>query len=509
MKAGRVLDWIERVGDRLPDPVFIFVWLMGAMVLASALAAHLGLEAVNPVTHQVLRAKSLLSAENVRTLLVEMPRTLTSFAPLGYVLLVMLGAGLAERAGLLDCAVRASVRKAPAQLLTPVVFLIGVLSNQGADVGFIVLPPLAAAAFAAVGRNPVAGVAAAYAAVAASYAGDPLPGQFDALILGLSEPAARLIDPHWTANMVGNWFFTATSGVFYVGLGWFVTDKVVEPRLGAWMAPKDHPPRDLPLSKDEGRGLAWAGLAALAVIALWAALTLVPGAPLIDAKASSAQRLTPFFKSLPAAFFLLFFSAGLAFGLRTGVIKRDRDVARFASEGIASMAPYVVLAFVAAHFIAMFAWSNLGAILAIGGAQGLKATGLPLPFLMVGVVLLTAFVEMFIGSASAKWAAMAPVLVPMMMLLGISPEMTTAAFRAGDSAMNMATPLMVYFPIAIGYAQRWRPGLGVGGLMACTLPYAAAFLCSGVLLTGLWAALHLPPGPTAHVTYSLVQPPAR
>jgi aminobenzoyl-glutamate transport protein len=509
MKAGRVLDWIERTGDRLPDPVFIFVWLMAAMVAASVVAAQLGLQAVHPVTHQLLHAKSLLSADNVRTLLVDMPKTLTSFAPLGYVLLVMLGAGLAERAGLLDCAVRASVRQAPARFLTPVVFLIGLLSNQGADVGFIVLPPLAAAAYAALGRNPVAGVAAAYAAVAASYAGDPLPGQFDALILGISEPAARLIDPHWTANMVGNWFFGAVSAVFYLGLGWFITDKVVEPRLGPWTPTRDHPPRDLPLDAGEVSGLRWAGLAALLVIVLWAALTLVPGAPLLDTKAAGAQKLTPFFRSLPAGFFLLFFAAGLAFGVRTGAIRRDRDIARFCSQGIASMAPYVVLAFVAAHFIAMFAWSNLGAILAIDGAQALKATGLPAPFLMIGVVLLTAFVELFIGSASAKWAAMAPVLVPMMMLLGVSPEMTTAAFRAGDSAMNMGTPLMVYFPIALAYAQRWRPEIGVGGLMACTLPYSAAFICSGVLITGVWAGLHIPPGPAAHVTYSLAQPTTR
>lgn len=509
MKAGRVLDWIEEVGDRLPDPVFIFVWLMAAMIAASVVAAGMGVEAVNPVTHELLKAKSLLAPDNLRTFLTEMPKTLTGFAPLGYVLLVMLGAGVAERAGLLDTAVRASMRNAPGRLLTPIIFLIGLLSNQGTDVGFIVLPPLAAGAFAAVGRNPIAGVAAAYAAVAASYAGDPLPGQFDALILGISEPAARLIDPAWSANMVGNWFFTAASGTFYLALGWFITDRVVEPRLGTWTPSKDQPPRDQAVSPGEFSGLRWAGLAMLAIIGIWAALALVPGSPLVDVKAEGAQRLTPFFKSLPAAFFLLFLAAGIAFGVRTGSIRRDHDVARFASQGIASMAPYVVLAFVAAHFIAMFAWSNLGAILAIDGAQALKSTGLPAPFLMVGVLLITAFVELFIGSASAKWAAMAPVLVPMMMLLGVSPEMTTAAFRAGDSALNMGTPLMVYFPIALAYARRWRPELGVGGLLACTLPYSAAFLCSGILITGVWTALHLPPGPTAHVTYSLVQPPAR
>ncbi|MES2034911.1 MAG: AbgT family transporter, partial [Pseudomonadota bacterium] len=208
-----ILDLVERVGDRLPDPVFIFLWLIGALVLASIVCASVGVSAVNPITQEVLVAKSLIDPVNVRTLLTEMAKTFTGFAPLGLVLLVMLGAGVAERVGLLDSAIRALVVAAPTKLLTPMVLLIGLLSNHAADSGIVVLPPLAAMVFAAAGRHPIAGLACAYAASIASFAGNPLPGQFDALILGFTEPAARLLDPHWTANLAGNWFFTASSCV--------------------------------------------------------------------------------------------------------------------------------------------------------------------------------------------------------------------------------------------------------------------------------------------------------
>ncbi|MCC7267625.1 MAG: AbgT family transporter [Caulobacteraceae bacterium] len=500
-RAG-FLDWVERVGDRLPDPVFIFAWLILALVGASVICAALGVTAINPVTQEALVAKSLLSAENIRTLLLDMPKTFSGFPPLGMVLLVMLGAGLAERVGLLSAVIRNVVRATPRVLLTPVVILLGLLSNHAADAGFVVLIPLAAVAFAAAGRHPLAGVAAAFAAVVGAFAGNPLPGQFDALILGFTEPAARLIDPSWTVNMVGNWWFTAASALIFVPVGWWVTEKVVEPRLGVWTPPEDHIPGETPLSAEEKKGLVWAALAAIAVIATWAALALMPGAPLVDPQVSGPARLTPFFRSLVAAFFVLFLTTGTAFGAATGAIKSHRDVVRLMSESMAGMAPYVVLAFAAAHFIAMFTWSNLGAITAINGAEGLKATGLPLVFFIAAIVPLAAFLDMFIGSASAKWAALGPVLVPMLMLLGVSPEMTTAAYRMGDSTVNMASPLNPYFALILGFCQRWKPGFGVGGLIAAVLPFSIAFMIAGLLLTGAWAVAEWPTGPGAPFHYA-------
>jgi len=498
----RNLDAIERLGDKLPDPVFIFAWFIGALVLASVVCAALGVSAVNPVDGERLEAQSLLAADNVRQLLVEMPKTLTGFAPLGYVLLIMLGAGLAERVGLLPAALRVLIGAAPKRLLTPMVIFIGLLANQAADSGFVILLPLAGVAFAAAGRHPIAGIAAAFAGVVGSFAGNPLPGQFDALILGLTEPAARLIDKGWTANLVGNWFFTAAGSVIFIPVAWFVTDRIVEPRLGHWTPAPDQAQLAAPLEAAERRGLWIAGLVALAVMATWAALALAPGAPLVDGEASGPARWTPFFRSLVAGFFVLFLCSGLAYGLAVGVIRSDKDVVRLCADSMAAMSPYIVLAFAAAHFIAMFNWSNLGAITAIHGAEALRESGLPVPVLLMGLVLLTAGLDMLIGSASAKWAALAPVLVPMLMLVGVSPEMTTAAYRMGDSTVNMASPLMPYFGLGLAFCQRWKPDFGVGGLISAMLPYSAAMMAAGVLMTGLWAAFELPLGPAAGVHYT-------
>lgn len=494
-----LLDHIERIGDRLPDPVFIFLWIIAGLVLASAICSAVGVTAINPLDGKVLRAESLLAPKNIQTLLVEMPRTLTGFAPLGYVLLVMMGAGLAERVGLLQAAIGGLVRAAPSRLLTPMVLLIGLASNQAADSGIVILPPLAAAAFAASGRHPVAGIAAAFSACIASFAGNPLPGQFDALILGLSEPAARLIDPQWTVNLAGDWWFTLVGGLVFLPVGWWVTDAIVEPRLGPWTTA-----RTSGTSKEEAphaRGLLWAGLAAIGVMVLWAALALSPGGPLIDHTVSGPERWTPFFRSLVAGFFVLFLASGIAYGAASGAITSHRDIVRLCSESMAGMASYIVLAFAAAHFIAMFNWSNLGEILAIHGAEALRASGLPIPLLLVSVTVLTAALDLFIGSASAKWAALAPVLVPMLMLLGVSPEATTAAYRMGDSTVNMASPLMPYFGLVLAYARRWKPAMGVGGLAAAVLPYSAAFIVVAVLLTGTWSAIEAPTGPGAPFHY--------
>ena len=499
----RLLDAVERFGDRLPDPVFIFLWLIGGLVIASVACSALGVSATNPVTKEVLVAQSLLAPGNIRTLLTEMAKTFTGFAPLGLVLLVMLGAGVAERVGLLSAAIAGMVKAAPRALLTPIVLLIGLLSNHAADSGIVVLPPLAAVVFAAAGRHPIAGLACAYAATIASFAGNPLPGQFDALILGFTEPAARLLDPTWTANIAGNWYFTATGAVAFTLVGWWITEKVVEPRLGPWAAPAAPaaPTADeSPVASPRG-ALLMAGLTALAVIAVWAALVLVPGAPLRDADAVGPAQITPFFRSLVSGFFVLFLLSGCVYGWRTGAIRKDADVVRLMSESIAAMAPYIVLAFVASHFIAMFNWSNLGAITAIKGADALRESGLPLAFILLGVTVLGAALDMFIASASAKWAALGPVLVPMLMLLGVSPEMTTAAYRMGDSSLVIMSPMTPYFILILGFARRWAPGMGVGGLLSTLLPYAVAFFTTGLVVTGLWAAFSLATGPAAPFHY--------
>lgn len=503
------LGAIEKVGNRLPDPVVIFVWMIVALFVASMVAAAMGASAVNPATGETLTAISLATSENLRRLFVDMPRTLTGFAPLGTVLVVMLGAGVAERTGFFSAAMRASVSKAPKALLTPIIIFVAIVSNHAADAAYVVLVPLAAIVFAAAGRHPVAGIAASFAGVSGGFSANIFPGHLDALLLGITEPAAHLLDPSWTANIAGNWWFILAMTVVFTPLGWWVTDRIVEPRLAPWTpaapaAVTEEAAEDSEaVSRRERKGLLWAGIGALVLVGLWTAMTLGPAAPFVDAEAGPGERMTPFYGSLVAGFFLLFLVCGVAYGAAAGTVKSQGDVVRLTGQAMADMGPYIVLAFVAAHFVTLFNWSNLGAIIAIHGAEGLRASGLPTPLLLSGMVLLAASINLMVGSASAKWAALAPILVPMLMLLGVSPEMSTAAYRMGDSTTNIVTPLMVYFPLILGFAQRYQKDFGVGSLMAVMVPYSAAFLSAGLIMVLGWAALDLPLGPGASVDYQL------
>ena len=514
------LGLVERLGNKLPDPVMIFVWLIGFLMILSAIGAALGWEASLAYTGTTapafgelnngmltFRATSLFTSENINRLIVEMPRTLTGFAPLGLVLVVMYGAAVAERSGLFSALIRASLRDAPKWMLTPVVSIIGMTSHHASDAAYVVFIPLSALLYAAVGRHPLAGLAAAFAAVSGGYAGNITPGQIDVLLFGFTQEAARIVDPGWTMNPLGNWWFLLAIVVLFTPLIWFVTDRIVEPRLGKWGGAADEAVKaDLAkseLTPGEKRGLGLAGIVALAVVALFAALTLTPGyTPLIDQAATGPARLQPFYSALIAAFALLFVTTGIAFGLAAGTVKSAKDVVHMMTEGIRTLAPYIVFAFFAAHFVAMFNWSRLGPIAAINGAESLQALNLPPGILLVSVLLFSSFLDLFIGSASAKWSALAPVVVPMFMLLGISPEMTTAAYRMGDSFTNIMTPLMSYFPLILAFARRWDPSLGVGSLLALMLPYGLVFMVTGIGLTAAWATLAWPLGPGAEVHYT-------
>ena len=497
---------IERVGNRLPDPVFIFVWLIAILMVVSVLAALIGLQAVHPVTDEPVRASSLLSGENLRRLVTDMPTTFTHFHPLGYVLVVMLGAGVAERTGLLGTAMRAGVQDAPKALLTPIVVAVGMIGNLAADAAYVVLIPLAGIIFAAAGRHPVAGIAAAFAGVSGGFSANLFPGQLDALLFGITAAGAEILDPEWQANIAGNWYLIMALFFVYLPVIWIVTDRFVEPRLGAWtggaVAGSDEAISG-PLTDTEKSGLWRAALAVLAVILVWVFLTVGPGTPLIDENARPEARMTPFYQSLVAGFFLLFLVSGWVYGVTTGSIKSHRDLVAKMTESMADMGYYLVLAFVAAHFVAMFIWSNLGLILAIDGAEFLRWTNMPGPLLLAGLLILSGIINLFVGSASAKWALLAPILVPMLMLLNISPETATAAYRIGDSATNIITPLMVYFPLILIFCQRWDENFGIGSLMAVMIPYSIWLMITGVIIIVAWVGLDLPLGPGAGVEYSI------
>jgi aminobenzoyl-glutamate transport protein len=512
-KTTGMLGWIERTGNKLPDPVFIFFSLILFLIVVSMLMSLLGVSALHPSQVDangnpvVIQAASLLSSDNIRRLLVDMPATFAGFYPLGFVLLVMLGAGVAERTGLFATAMSAAVKLAPAAWLTPVVAFVAMMGNLAADAAYVVLIPLAGVLFAAAGRHPIAGIAAAFAGVSGGFSANLMPGQLDALLFGVTQAAAQTIDPGWTANIAGNWYFIAAMLVLFLPVIWYLTDKVIEPRL----APLTSQPTSTTAgvvktteaaSSDERRGLARAGWASLAVALVWFLLCIIPGTPLIN-EDGGAGRMQPFYQSLVAAFFILFLAAGWAYGSATGSVKTHRDIVRMMSESMADLSYYLVLAFAAAHFVAMFNWSNLGLIVAVKGAGMLSGTELPLSVLLVLVVLMTTLINLFIGSASAKWALLAPVLVPMLMLLGVSPEMTTAAYRAGDGATNIITPLMPYFPLILTFCQRWQKDFGIGSLAATMIPYSLWLLAVGTLLVIVWMVMGLPLGPGASASYTL------
>ncbi|MEP1143199.1 MAG: AbgT family transporter [Henriciella sp.] len=525
-----LLGWVERTGNKLPDPVFLFAYFIIALIVISVICALLGVNAT--LSDQVLggmpdsqkarfgigdegiiNAVSLLAAENIQRLWVEMPKTFTHFHPLGYVLVVMLGAGVAERSGLFASAMRSAVRGAPIFLLTPVVALVAMVGNHAADAAYVVLIPLAGVLFASAGRHPLAGIAAAFAGVSGGFSANLFPGQLDALLYGITEEAGEILNAGYDANLAGNWYFIAVLLFIYLPIIWVVTDKIIEPRLGTW-SPEEGADADSysdsndALTPEQQKGLRNAGLAVLGVIALWAFMTAGPGTPLwLDGEGTEGmawyQRAAPLFQSLVGGFLVLFLAAGWAYGAAAGTIKNHRDLVNMMSEAMKDMGYYLVLSFAAAHFVAMFGWSNLGLISAVHGASAIESSGLPLPILLGLIVIFSAIINLFVGSASAKWALLAPVMVPMLMLLGVSPDGATAVYRVGDSATNIITPLMVYFPLILIFARRWVPSFGLGSLTATMLPYSVWMLISGILLVVAWTYLGFDLGPGAPMTISL------
>ena len=513
--TNRALAWIERTGNRLPDPVIIFFYLILALIGVSVICELLGVSAVHPSQldaagdPKVEQAVSLLSATNIQRLWVEMPQTFTHFHPLGYVLVVMLGAGVAERSGFFASAIRAALANAPKRLLTPFVAVIAMLSNHAADAGYVIVIPIAAIIYAAAGRHPILGIGVGFAGVSGGFSANLTPGGLDALLFGITESAyeASGIDAGWSMNIAGNWWFIAALLILYIPVIWWVADRIIEPMLGTWSPAEgadteSYQDIGAPLTDAQRLGLRHGSFALLGVVLFWAAMTFGPGTPLLNdgpemAGAPWYTLASPFFQSLIAAFLILFLMAGWFYGRAAGTIKSTQDMVDMMTDAMKDMGYYLVLAFFAAHFVAMFNWSNLGLISAVHGADAIRASGLPLPIVLGLIVLFAGLLNLFVGSASAKWALLSPVLVPMLMLLGVSPDGATAIYRVGDSATNIITPIMVYFPLVLVFAQRWQKDFGLGSLTAMMIPYSIWMLITGTLLMMIWLFLGLPLGPGA------------
>jgi len=502
----RALDAIERVGNMLPHPVTLFAILAGIVLVASWISSLLGVSAIHPRDGSTIDAINLLNRDGVRRIFTEAVRNFTGFAPLGTVLVAMLGVGIAEASGLMTVVMRGFALSMPRSLLTAAIVFAGVNGSMAGDAAIILLPPLAAMLFIAVGRHPLVGIAAAFAGVSGGFSANLLPTILDVLLVGLSQAAldASKLLPGYSVNVVGNYWFMLISTPILTVLATWVTHRFVEPRFGRWSPGGNggaetpdagHEAMLAPLSPVERRGLVAAGWGLLAVIVAVVALSAPAGAPLRVEGATPIERLRPLFDSLVVWVLILFFVPGLVYGIVTGKFRNDHDVAKVSGDTMATMGVYIVLAFVAGQFVAWFGWSNLGAIMAIGGANGLKALGLTGAPLIAGLVLFAAFLNLFTSSASAKWAVMSTVFVPMFVLLGFTPEGTQAIYRVGDSCTNMITPLMPYMPFLITYAQRYEAKSGTGTIIALMMPYTIAFtIVWTVMLIAFWA-FGLPIGP--------------
>jgi aminobenzoyl-glutamate transport protein len=497
------LDRIERVGNRLPDPITLFAILIALVMIASWIASVAGVSAVHPGTQAAIEPVNLFAAEQIQRILAEMPQTFAAFPPLGLVLVVMLGIGVAERSGLIETGLRAFVGSVPPKLVTATIVLAGMLSSLAVDAGYVVLIPLGAVIFHSVGRHPLAGLAAAFAGVSGGFSANLFLTSLDPLLAGFTTPAAQILDPAYVVQPTANYYLMAVLVPVFTIAGTLVTEKVLEPRLGAYTPPEgEEVARAEALTEAQRRGLKVAGLVALLTLAAFAALVIPENGVLRDPEGTTlVEQIGPFLRSIVALMLILFFLPGLAYGIVTRTIRSDRDVAAMTSETMGTMGAYIVLAFVAAHLVAFFGWSNLGVITAIGGAgflQSVGFTGIPL---IVAFVIVSATLNLFIGSASAKWAIMAPVFVPMLMILGYSPEVTQAAYRIGDSVTNILTPLLPYFPLVIVFAQKYDKDVGIGTIISAMLPYSVAFAIAGIGTLVVWLLAGLPVGVGAPIEY--------
>ncbi len=495
------LSTVERGGNALPHPGTLFAILAGVIVLVSAVAARTGIEVVHPGTGELIQPVSLATVAGLHRILTEMVTNFTSFAPLGTVLVSMLGIGVLESSGLIGAGLRLLVLSAPKHLLTFVIVLAGVLSNTASEIGYVLLVPLGGIIFLGAGRHPIAGLAAAFAGVSGGYSANLLLGTVDPLLAGLSEEAARIVDDGYRVNPAANYYFMVVSTFVIATAGTWVTERIVIPRLGAYEGQGDTDAPDVlqELSRIERRGLGYALLAAGVFVAflLWGT---VPGDGFLRNPETGGLLRSPFLSGIVAFIFLGGTVVGVAYGAATGAFRNDADVMNGMGKTISTLGTYLVLVFFAAQFVAYFNWTNLGLIMAVKGAETLRSSGLGGIPLMLSFVLLSSFINLFMGSASAKWAIMAPVFVPMFMLLGYTPELTQTAYRIGDSTSNIIAPMMSYFALIVAFFERYDKRSGIGTVVATMLPYTVTFfMCWSVLLV-IWMTLGLPVGPGAGLT---------
>jgi aminobenzoyl-glutamate transport protein len=500
---GRALDAVERVGNKLPDPAALFLILLIVVWIVSALLAPVQFAEIDPRSGNPIEIKNQLAGSSLASFMARMVTIFTSFHPLGVVLVALLGVGVAEHTGFINAGLKAMLNVTSAKLLTPMLVFVGIISHTAADAGYVLVIPLGAVIFYAAGRHPLAGIAAAFAGVSGGFSANFVPSSIDPLLAGLSQEAAKIIDVDRVVNPLSNWLFTGVSSFLIIGVAWYLTDKVVEPRLKSLTVDGDVSEFTTleELGRPEKRGL-WAATIATVIALILLFIATVPStSPLRAPDGSITAAAAPLMQGIVPLIFIFFLIPGVVYGYVAKTVESHRDIIKGMSKAMSTMGYYIVMAFFAALFIAAFGESNLGALLALKGADALKALGLPGQVTIVGIIGLSAFVNLMVGSASAKWALLAPIFVPMLMQLGLSPELTQAAYRVGDSSTNIITPLMPYFPLVVVFCQRYVRSTGIGTLVSMMLPYSVTFLISWTIFLILFWMLGIPLGLQAPYTY--------
>jgi aminobenzoyl-glutamate transport protein len=491
----RALDAVERAGNRLPHPATLFVILAALVVALSALLSATTLSVTHPGSGQTVTVTNLLSVAGFRRLVMELLPNFINFAPFGPVLVCLLGLSVAEHSGFLGAIVRVIIQATPTRLLTLVVVFAGTMSHTAGDVGYVLLLPLSAALFHSAGRNPLVGLAAAFAGVSGGFAANVLLSPTDVILAGLTQEAARIIDPGYSVTPMASYYFLATSVLLVTTTGTLITERVVEPRLGPYRG-EAVPETATALTAAEWRGLGWA-FAVVAALTAFVLAGLVPAGGYLQDPERPGFIGSFFLRGLVFWIFVFGLLPGLAYGVAAGTIRRDADVYKGMQKNMEIIAGYIVVVFFIAQFINIFNWSNLGVILAVNGAATLRALDLgPIP-LLVGLIAVTGTIDLMMGSASAKWAMLGPIVVPMFMLLGYSPELTQTTYRLGDSLTNIITPLSSNFPLVLMFFQRYVPAAGIGTVTAAMLPYSVANFVCWTLLLLFWVWLGIPTGPGA------------
>ncbi|MEZ0583910.1 p-aminobenzoyl-glutamate transporter [Erwinia sp. STN24] len=489
---GRVFSWVERIGNKVPNPFLLFVYLIIVLMAATAVLSWLNVSVINPANGEVIRVKNLLSVAGLQWILPGIIKNFSGFTPLGSILALMIGAGLAEKVGLLQALMHKMASFVSARYASYMVLFIAFFSHISSDAALVVMPPLGALMFIAVGRHPVAGLMAAIAGVGSGFTANLLIVTTDVLLSGISTEAAKAVSDTVHVSVLDNWFFMASSVVALTLAGGLLTDKFIEPRLPAWRGEsQDGLAKLTPL---QNRGLRISGIASLVFIALVALLVVPEGAPLRHPQTGSVIP-SPFIQGIVPLIILFFFVAGIAYGVATRQIQRPNDIPQLLIEPMKSMAGFIVMVFPLAQFVAFFNWSNMGKFMAVGLTDLLEKaemTGAPA---FIGLMFLSALLCMFIASGSAIWSILAPIFVPMFMLLGFHPAFAQMIFRIADSAVLPLAPMSPFLPLFLGFLQRYRKDAQLGTYYVLIAPYPLLFFCVWLLLLLAWYALGLPIGP--------------